>query len=141
MDGDVGGSQLFTVTALLCVCFVVVVFFFFSFCLSPCCRCACVRINVRVVVCGISGRGGRLRGDPAHPAGPAGRGRAPLPEEEDAAAPALQQQEEHAGEAQVMQRRSRGGGGGLGGERVLGFLNLAIFLGFPQPDVPVWIQA
>lgn len=71
--------------------------------MSLCCRRACLCINVRVVVCGISGRGGRLRGDPAHPAGPVGRGRAPLPEEEDAAAPAVQQQEEHAGEAQVTQ--------------------------------------
>lgn len=97
-----GGLQHFAVTALFCVCL-------FCCCCgcflpSPCRRCACVRINVRVVVCGISGRGGRLRGDPAHPAGPAGAGRRPLPEEEDAAAAALQQQEEHAGEAQVMAR-------------------------------------
>lgn len=104
MVGDGSGLQLFAVTAVLFVCFVVVVFFcLFVFLLSLCCRCACVRINVRVVVCGISGCGGRLRGDPAHPAGPPGRGCAPLPEEEDAVAPALQQQEEHAGETQVTQ--------------------------------------
>lgn len=86
-----------------------------------------MRINVRVVVCGISGRGGRLRGDPAHPAGPAGRGRAPLPEEEDAAAPALQQQEEHAGEAQVTQWRSGGRGERVGAEFWVLFL---VWFGF-----------
>lgn len=95
-----------------------------------------MRINVRVVVCGISGRGGRLRGDPAHPAGPPGRGRAPLPEEEDAAAPALQQQEEHAGEAQVTQWRS--GGRGAGGVE---FWVLFVFCFFSKSGLISGFQA